>query len=435
MYLRHAGVFKLKNMNFKYLLLFCYFFLVLFLQSCKEDDNTLPDNNTSPLNLTLSIENDSVRLKWNPLNVSTFKQYIVFRSLDSIPDVAEFPDFVINRTEIFITDDQEKIEHTDHYISNFEDIHYKVYAEFDDGRFIYSPTITIPSKAKALPFCFFHGAIIPETNHMIISTEFHKIIKYDFVQHKVLTEKEISSTNNIIRIGDAGNGMEVFVYSQDPQASKFHILDINSLEVKVEKYMGGQITDISPSDNGYFFLAMNNKVVSMQRSDLIALDTIESSLSGVRRLLLSPFDPNLLIDISSSRIETHKFHINGTFNFSDDVQVFFSGYLKNDINLSPDKNTLIADTGNTLIKTESLFSVNIPLRNSLSHVFDSQDNNYFYLSYSNKVQRYNIQTGEEITIHSGLDVLKFFDIGNQLILINKDPENSNDYAFITILDK
>jgi len=422
-------------------LLLCLLATIL-LHSCKDDeDNTPPNENGYAFDLTVTKEGNNIKLDWESLKVSSFVQYVIVRSLDSIPDDPA-PSFNQQSANAFFIDDQNETTFTDISFPEFGDLYYKVYIQLD-GRFVLSPTVKIPSDSKVLPFCYNHGAIIPGTNFIIITGGNNQVAKYDFVQHKVLKQRTVNLDNNVmVRVGDAGNGMEIFLFTPSSVGSsseRFLILDINSLSTKEDKDTGDEIYDILPSKKGFIFLTTDDftyTIKSLKRSDLSVVGELKVQPSYVaRRLLMTPSNPNRILELSSSEITAHNFNDNGEFIDFETLTIFPNSNVNRDI--------AVSSTGDAFIHTQDLLIRSVADLTELenyffftsSTIFDSQNDNFIYFSDFSSLLKLDRSNGElELITSLTLEVNQLFDNGDEVVLVG-DAFNNLGCSFISAVDK
>jgi len=409
-------------------LLVCVSTTILF-HSCKDDEN----NTVTPVeeieedytfNFTAVKNGDEVKLTWESLNAPTFEKYGIARSVDLITD-DPYRVLYHEYGELFYIDDQDETTFTDDSFSEFEDQNYKVFVQLED-QIVLGPTVVIKSESKELPFCYFHGAIIPGTNHMII-TGSNLVAKYDFVQDKILEQQEINLSSSLVRVGDAGNGMEVFLFNHFGHYSHFLILDINDLSIKEEKDIGNKIRDIWPSDKGFLFLTTDNtnttdnSLFSLNRSGLSIIDTaIVQNSFPTKRLLMTPSNPNKIIKISHNKFSEHTFNDNGEFT---DVII-----TDNQLGYEPTRNVTLSPSGDVFIYSQdlSVYSTDDFTRLETSEAshskfsfFDSQNEDIIYFFEFSSIAKLDRNSGEieSIKYVPDMEIHQIFEVGNEIIYI------------------
>lgn len=420
-------------MNLKQLTLLALVFTTLLLHSCKEKETTAPSESGYAFNLSID---DEKTLTWESINASNFRRYIIVRSLDSIPDDPLPPNFSQSTVRFFV-EDQETTTFTDFDFPVLGDRHYKVYIELED-RFVLSPTVTVESFSKGLPFCYSHAGIIPGTNHMVFIAQGGDVYKYDFVTNEILLVRSLNLDNGTIRIGDAGNGIEIFAFGGF--STRLLILDPDDLSTREDKAFNNPIYDVTPSDKGFFFVALDKSfegnLFSLRRSDLsIVSEAAEQSGFVERKLAILESDPNKLYEMSSSKISVHDFDNNGIITSSVTSNVSANAGLKKDISLSTDGNSFIHSRSTKIYSAETLSTIEEYPYISYYHTFDQSNPDFLYFSDFESTFRIDLSNNNITLVFAGLDVSQVFDIEAKLLLVGNSFSGGSNCTYVTTINK
>lgn len=422
-----------------------YIIATVCFQSCSADDETTllapNDDEEQPFTLSGFHIGGGIQLDWVSIEDPTFEEYIIVRSLDSIPDSPEPPTLVPNYT-MFRIPFQYQTTYTDVPIfSTFDplhDVYYKAYVKTANG-YTSSPTIKVATISKELPTCARQAIHIPNSNHLLL-VDYEKILKYDYIEHLIIAEGPLNNHFNQIRIGDAGNGMEIFEFSKTHD--DIYVLDINDFSLKDSKNVGGRVYDVAVSDKGYLFLSIDNSNYSLRmfnRQGLQSMNLLnEQDHSEERRLIISPQDDNRLIEISGPEISVYDFTDNGNFFTLDNTFTSPANRIvKRNITVSANGDYFIPYEKATMFRTiNPSEKIEIEVL-SHCHYLDS-DNNYLYYHNIESVIRYDMESQEYKTMFTSfLRTDYIFDTGDQILLISNTPTGTSSprCGYITSLEK
>lgn len=420
-------------------------FVTLGVQSCKDDDQVIDDQVITEQDYSFPFtavnEKGIIKLNWETLDVPDFEHYTIVRSPDSLPDAPQPSDLNGWFNSHFHIPEQETTLFLDDEPPFHNDLYYKMYVQAVDT-FLLSQTIKVPSPSKALPFCYNHAAIIPNTDYIIIASEDTEVIKYDHKTHEIITTTPLPLEAGYIRIGDAGNGLEVFVLSK--YNNTLTILDINNLAIKAIKNFDQEIFDVAPSPNGLLFITIDEPGASLQVLNRNNLELISSQNEQTeyydRRIIVSPIDDKTLLEISTNELTLYTFFDTGQLIVSNSASYAEDTSIKRDISFSPDGNQFSPYYNGAIFNTLDLSLHSEFEINSGTHVFDNQNSEYIYFVEYRKVKRFDTATQDLKSIYS-LDITssQLLDIGDQLIFFNNGGisgnSNVSNCGFITTIDK
>lgn len=429
-------------MQLKQLTIFLFFLVTVFCYSCNSDDESLTHVNENEDDISLSVERKgtAIELTWESINIDNFESYVIVRSSDSIPENLSPMDF--NQDEIIFEFRNQTVTSSLDYNSLLdEDLFYKLYIQLTDG-YLLSPTVEVKSTIDVLPFCIYHAALIPNTNHLILTGFNREIAKYDYVEKKILNYRLLPIEGNKVKVGDAGNGMEVFVNSS--VSASLHILDIDNLETKVSKDFNSGFYDVAPSTKGFIALSFNDEFSGLKMLDRNDINNFldEEEVSNHyhdRRLAISPVNDNHLIEVSKYILTLYEFSDDGQIISSNNVDILNNGSLKSNISFSADKNMFSAHQKLIFHNSENLIEEEKIDFSSLSHTFDNQNSNIVYFYDFNSFNKVDLSTGSITTLLSEIEPTQILDNGGEVLMLGNsnfmDLIFNQDCGFITIYEK
>ncbi|MDX1478763.1 MAG: WD40 repeat domain-containing protein [Saprospiraceae bacterium] len=203
----------------------CLFLYALLLATACSDPDITPAPFAYPLALTADQKDHSVDLNWTQVDVSSFEEYIILRSIDSIPDTPE-PE-VSGLTAIVARIDQRtKTTFTDFQLPIESDVYYKVYARIG-GRFLMSPTRHVGLNFQVIDFRA--DVMAADTAHdEIVGFDRARdlLFRYNYEEDEVQASELYTLNTPIIRFGQYQGKDEVYLCDRN---SVIFIADRESL--------------------------------------------------------------------------------------------------------------------------------------------------------------------------------------------------------------
>lgn len=382
---------KTKNNICQFILFFTIVIVSIF--SCKEETY----NNLITFEFSASLnQNNQLTLDWTETNVSTFEQYLIAFSVDSIPSNFQ-PNFSSSTVSIFQTIDNQRINSIDTIFIPFNDKYYF-------QAFIKSGNKLQKSNQVQLDIQSFHK-LENRINQVFPNVKDHSIIMYnenvnELITYDYLNYEKISSTiytQDLIagEVGHINGESELYIIHND---TRIKIYDANSLIEKANiNPDGGDIYNLTSNNNGIIAFTIDNNTMPVQFYNRAT----ESLLNGI------PFNINNSVPgitfLSDSVNEGIIIGQSGVDYFVVDNEGQLLEY-----------NSLINNLGIidfTLLKVSSSENYFITSREGL--IFD-KDLNYLARLYSNPAYTYIDYAFSE----------------NETKLFALSKESSNDYRLI-----
>lgn len=239
----------------------------LLTESCHE---TLiePVPLTYPLDLTVTSENTSAELHWTPLTVSTFEEYIIVRSEDSIPDSPE-PELIGNATIIARIDKAEVTEFFDFAPPISKSVYYKVYGKIGN-RFLSTPTIRTDLSFQIIDLRADVSYVVQEKNEIIGYDRSTQILFiYNYRTEKIRVQKFIALNNPIIRFGTYNSIEQIYITDQ---FGIMYVHNIGNLELSRQSNSFARAIDFI-YDKGRFVIAtQSGSILVMDRATMQITD-------------------------------------------------------------------------------------------------------------------------------------------------------------------
>lgn len=221
----------MKSNHARYSLLF---FLCIALLSCK-DDAISPGGFNYPIDLDLSSEEYGITLEWSRASVSSFEEYIILRSPDSIPDKSE-PTLEGQEVVVERIDKIDEVRFTDYSFPIQATHYYKVYARIGE-RFLMSPTRRIDVDLQLIPLRIDQLVPDQERNEIVAYDRgLRMLFVYDYANDEILRQQTMSMSNPIVRTGTYNGAEEVYVCDRSTQIA---IHDRASLSFKTSLWSSG----------------------------------------------------------------------------------------------------------------------------------------------------------------------------------------------------
>ncbi len=321
--------------------------LLLFCYSCEKEvvDNT--DKNF-PIELRSETVGSIAKLVWTETNISTFNEYIIVRSLDSIPSsLLPASNFIVGRI-----DDFEENSFVDNSAAFENEIHYKVYVDIGD-RFLESPSIKVTQ--NILSFNFVAEKILYDDKQdvfFLAELSQGRVSRFDVASNEIT--HVISGISNFrdFMLGDNEGTRELYISSQSN--GLISIYNATNLEDIDAFSVGREVYAMANNSRGLLFLSTDFSVDQLRifgRSDFLQRGSINSSIStSERRLAMMNEATNELIEATSFELMYYKIAEDGSV-----IEVrenrSANGTLLNKIAISPDKEGFIPYRVGTVFDT------------------------------------------------------------------------------------
>ncbi|MDX1407157.1 MAG: hypothetical protein R3330_03460, partial [Saprospiraceae bacterium] len=182
---------------------------MLLLGGCEDPDIT-PSPFAYPLALTAGQQDHGMTLSWTRIDVSSFEEYIILRSTDTIPDTAE-PE-ITGLTTVVARIDQR----TEHTFSDFQlpiepVLYYKVYAKIG-GRFLMSPTVRVELDYQVIEYRADVMAADTVRNEIVgFDRSRNLLFSYNYLDDEVVASELYTLNTPLIRFGRYQGKSEVYV--------------------------------------------------------------------------------------------------------------------------------------------------------------------------------------------------------------------------------
>ena len=260
-------------------------FYALFLGACN-DELIEPGPFQYPIQLEVSSGENVVNLNWTKASVSTFTEYVIVRSIDSIPDTQE-P--VLEGNQV-IVERIDKIDQTtfDDFKFPISDVaYYKVYADIGD-RFLMTQTIRVDLNIQTIPFRVDVMEPDPENNEIVCYDRGLRVLfTYDYEEAEVLEQASIGGNFNspLMQIGEYNGAREIYLSDRN---SLLNIYDRNSLSYKAQMWLSSSSTVDFHYSNGQFVMAANHSGANLylyDRSTLGLRNTTNGATNNPRYLI------------------------------------------------------------------------------------------------------------------------------------------------------
>ncbi len=348
--------------------------LLLFCYSCEKEviDNT--DKNF-PIELTSEVKGSLFTLSWTETNISTFNEYLVVRSFDSIPSSLQpSANIIVGRI-----DDLTESTFVDNSAPFETELHYKVYVDIGD-RFLESPSVKVVQ--NILTFDFAAEKIIyskEQDAFFLAQLSQGRVSRYDVASNKIT--HEISGITNFrdFMLGNNGGTQELYISSQSNGLITIYnagnLAEINAFSV------GREVYAMANNNRGLLFMSTDFSSESLRiirRSDFSQAGSINTMVSSSeRRLTMLNEATNELVEATSFEIMYYKIGEDGSVLEVRENRAT-NGTLLGKIVISPDKQNIIP------YRTGTVFDTNLALKIS-PNIFSSSVSAFAFNSAGDKL--------------------------------------------------
>lgn len=376
----------------------------LLFQSC-EKTAVDPEFVGYPMDLTIISENSSAELHWTELTVSSFEEYIIVRSVDSIPD-SPIPELIGNATIVTRIDKAGTTEFIDFSPPISKRVFYKVYGKIGD-RYLPSQTVRIDLSVQIIPYRADVSEIDKANNEIVAyDRSSQTLFVYNYKTEKIRVQKFISFSNPIIRIGQYNGQDEIYITDQ---SGVMYIYNPNNLNLSRSSNQFPSVANFI-YDEGRFILArFNGSIAVMDRKTLQIKDTEfgiinqRSIYTGIRN------GENLeILEIGINRVNRYVLTENNLQLLSTNAD-FPSGFQLN-TGRHPDGSQFIVNSSGLIING------NLDLIATLENGVQF----YSQVAYSQDARRI-ITVGRQLNVF----VLKFFDVNDEYALLSENDISSS----------
>lgn len=311
--------------------------VMLLLVSCEKEEIDNSDKNF-PIQLSIEAIGQLNMLSWTTTNISTFEEYILVKSIDSIPaNLAPLASQVITRI-----DDFEETSFTDAAISFSENFYYKVYVDIG-GRFLESPTLKVTQ--KILSYDFIADRILYDAASdvfFLYSFADQHLSRYDVAENRIThTIDNIPTFRNFV-LGTNGSNRELYVSSQSN--GLISIYNTEDLSLISEFSVGREVYGLATNDRGLLFCStdfINDPFRVYRRSDFLLVGSANlPQFSTDRRLVMLDPANNEVIEATPSDLYYYRFAEDGKL-LESRANTQVNGVLLNSIRVSPDGSQFI----------------------------------------------------------------------------------------------
>lgn len=319
--------------------------------SCqKEEINNLDKG--FPIELNIESVGQSSILSWTATNISTFEEYLVVRSFDSIPTgINPEANFVIAQI-----DDYEEASFRDASLSFEEELFYKVYVDIGD-RFLESPSIK--ASRKILRFDFFASDITYDASQDVFflkELSAGEIHRFDVAQNEITHSVAVDNFEDFI-VGTYAGQRELYVSSQGN--GLIQIYDATNLELIADFSTGKRTPQVETNNRGLLFCAIDDfdeQLTVYRRSDFTRMGSANNTAgSSGRTLTLLNEATNELLESTFDGLFYYRFDDDGNLMESKS-NTFQTGFVLNNIRISPDKTRFIP------FQSGEVFNTNLELQ-------------------------------------------------------------------------
>ncbi len=348
--------------------------LLLFCYSCEKEviDNT--DKNF-PIELRSETIGSISKLIWTETNISTFNEYIIVRSFDSIPSsILPASNIIVGRI-----DDFEETNFVDNSAAFEDELHYKVYVDIGD-RFLESPSIKVTQ--NILSFDFVAEKILYDDKQdvfFLAELSQGRVSRFDVASNEIT--HEISGISNFrdFMLGDNEGTRELYISSQSN--GLVSIYNATNLAAIDAFSVGREVYAMANNSRGLLFLSTDFSVDQLRifrRSDFLQRGSINTSIStSERRLAMLNEDTNELIEATSFELMYYKIAEDGSVMEVRENRSI-NGTLLNKITISPDKENIIP------YRVGTVFDSNLDIKFS-TNVFSSSVSSFAFNTGGDKL--------------------------------------------------
>ena len=297
--------------------------VTLILQGC-DDPSIAPTPFEYPISLSGSQGQFAVTLEWQEVSVSTFEEYFILRSQDSIPDTPE-PEITGLTTLVTRIDQQEITTFTDSQFPISQTLYYKAYAKIGD-RFLMSPTVRVDLDLQV--FNLRADALTVDIDeHVIIAYDRSQqlLFAYDYISREILEQRQHFFNVPLIHFGTYNGSKEI--YLSDRSTSLF-IINRETLVTKQTMFTTYNIQDFKYDDERFFIARdgpSSSSLAVYRRSNLTLAEQINSVINFTRNVqVLGESPEQKVMDLAINQMA--RYSVTGT-DISQDFlkQVVVSG--------------------------------------------------------------------------------------------------------------
>ena len=264
----------------KHYLLFTFVLIALGLlfESCNESPVD-PALKSYPLELTVISENSTAELHWTELTVSTFEEYIIVRSEDSIPDSPE-PELVGNAIIVERIDKADITEFIDFATPISESVYYKVYGKIGD-HYLPTPTVRIDLSIQIIDLRADISEIDLEKKEIVAYDRASQILFiYNYQSAKIRVQKFVPFSNPTIRLGTYNSVDEIYVTDQ---TGVMYIYNPSNLNLSRRSSSFPQPINFI-YDEGRFIIARLHGAISIMDRATLQIRDVEGDIINQRSL-------------------------------------------------------------------------------------------------------------------------------------------------------
>ncbi len=288
-------------------------------------------------------------------------------------------------------------------------------------------------------FNYEHGVHIPGTDFIVLSNSNGNLLKYDVVQQEAVGTTFSGMFSPRIRIGDAGNGMELFVFR--PSWNDLFIYDPDDLTKTEEVDFNNDIWDLDVSENGFLYMCFynfNNSFSTVRRNDWEIIGNSNEQSYFQRRLVrLLNKDNGQVVEVSNNKLTLHQIEDDGTIVSSTTEELNSTEPPNDNLAISPNGQYFMPYASSRLFDSSLNLVADFPI-NANNHLF-SADNQHVYIGLSGGIRKYSIQTQQVVETFS-LPSTEFFPLqmfhyeDRVMVLSHYDPFNAPQHVVISFID-
>ncbi len=344
--------------------------------SCQKEEIDNSDNDGYGIQLSLHKPGRNVELTWTRTNVSNFEQYLVARSLDSLPD-SPIPNNVIATL-----DNVDSTHFVDASFPLANKVFYKIYAKIGD-RFLLSQTVSVVPDVKLLDFQTIKVIRYAPTQSLyMVSEQEAKLRRYDYVKETVEAERNLGAAFFVpMAAGDNGFGHELY-YSSN-QTSTITIADALTLQTK-DNFSANSSVSALAAGNGFVIAATSHwsdPLAIYSRSNKSFIDGGDGSIDFDRTIGIIPGSNTSIIEADFNFINQYDLTQSGQVNFMKSANSF--GGIIPQIVFSPAGSHFLPNAaGNIMDNNLNIVGIlpNSNFNNFITYVFSADGKKLFAFS-------------------------------------------------------
>jgi len=310
---------KAQNLDMRHYILFLIVLITtgLMVQSCHETP-VEPPLKTYPLHLSVTSDNTSAVLNWTTLTVSSFEEYIIVRSEDSIPDSPE-PELVGSATIVARIDQADESEFIDFAPPISRSVYYKVYGKIGD-RFLSTPTVRTDLSIQIIDLRVDISEINQAKDEFIGYDRANQILFiYNYRTEEIRVQKFIPHTNPIIRIGSYNSNNEIYLTDQ---SGVMYIYNYGNLNLVRKSNGFAQPVDFIYDKGRFIIAAQSGSIFVMDRATMQITDT-DPGIINLRKLYPGERNGDELeiLEIGTSQVNKYILENNGISKVSSKTDI------------------------------------------------------------------------------------------------------------------